>query len=53
MGNDFNNIYNCSSGRGSELDYNIHKYIYYGYNCYSKIIVHNKIKYKEPKYSFI
>ena len=26
---------------------------YYGYDCYSKVIVHNKIKYKEPKYNFI
>ena len=86
-GNDFNNIYSCSSGGGCEINYNIHIYIpfiqtfieqhniksvcdlgcgkliepkfnilnviYYGYDCYSKVIVPNKIKLNESKYNSI
>ena len=43
----------CGSGKLIEPIYDILNIKYYGYDCYSKVIVHNKIKYKEPKYNFI
>jgi hypothetical protein len=87
-GNDNNEIYNGSSGGGSDVDFNIDTYVpfmktfieknnilsvcdlgcgsaklvehifdifnikYYGIDCYSKVILHNKIKFSEPKYTF-
>ena len=47
----------CDLGCGSgKLIYNIFDILnikYYGYDCYSKVILYNKIKYNEPKYNFI
>ena len=43
----------CGSGKLIEPIYDIQDIKYFGSDCYSKVIVHNKIKYKEPKYNFI
>ena len=43
----------CGSGKLIEPIYDILNIKYYGYDCYSKVILHNKIKYNEPKYNFI
>ena len=43
----------CGSGKLIYPIFDILKIKYYGYDCYSKVILHNKIKYNEPKYNFI
>ena len=43
----------CGSGKIIESIYDILNIKYYGIDCYSKVILRNKIKFSEPKYTFI
>jgi hypothetical protein len=43
----------CGSGKLIYPIFDILNIKYYGHDCYSKVILHNKIKFNEPKYNFI
>ena len=43
----------CGSGKLIEKIYNNLNIKYYGYDCYSKVIIYNQIKFDTQKYNFV